>query len=108
MLNAVARQIFGTRNDRVLKGLRRIVTTINDLESSLTDLTEDQLRAKTHEFKGRIVEGETLDDLLPEAFSVVREAAKRTLGERHYDVQLMSGLVLHDGNITGGDCSPSR
>ncbi|MDP2705001.1 MAG: preprotein translocase subunit SecA [bacterium] len=91
--------LFGSREARELDALRPFVSKINELESSISPLTNDQLKAKTDEFKSRITEGETLDSLLPEAFAVTREAAKRTLGERHYDVQLLGGIVLHKGSI---------
>ncbi|MFQ6044108.1 MAG: DEAD/DEAH box helicase, partial [Candidatus Poribacteria bacterium] len=92
-------KIFGSKEQRDIKKLRPIVTEINSLESSMQALSDDQLRAKTDEFKRRLKEGATLDELLPEAFAVVREAAIRTLGQRPYDVQLMGGIVLHQGNI---------
>lgn len=95
----VAKKIFGTENDRKLKKLRPIVSKINALEPETEKLTDEQLRAKTDEFKKRHQDGESLDDLLPEAFAVVREAAKRTLGQRHYDVQLVGGITLHRGEI---------
>lgn len=86
-------------NKREIDRLTDRVNAINELEDRITSLSDQQLRAKTDEFKGRLVQGETLDELLPEAFAVVREAAKRTLGQRHYDVQLMGGIVLHEGRI---------
>ncbi|MBN1378456.1 MAG: preprotein translocase subunit SecA [Gammaproteobacteria bacterium] len=93
------RKIFGTRNDRVIKRLRNIVHQINAFESDLEKLSDEQLRDKTGEFRARFKEGESLQDLLPEAFAVVREASKRTLGLRHFDVQLIGGMVLNDGKI---------
>ena len=99
MVTNVFRKIFGSRNDRVLKRMRKVVNKINSLESTLEVLTDDELRAKTAEFKNRVAKGETLDVLLPEAFAVVREASKRTLGMRHFDVQLIGGMVLHEGKI---------
>ncbi len=87
-------------NLREVKQLQRRVVEINALEPEIQKLTDDELRDKTAEFKGRLEDGETLDDLLPEAFAVVREAAKRTLGQRHFDVQLMGGMVLHEGKIS--------
>ncbi|MGD9947798.1 MAG: preprotein translocase subunit SecA [Desulfobulbus sp.] len=99
MLGKILAKIFGTKNDRLIKRYRRIVKTINALEPAIEPLTDDELKAKTAEFKERYAQGETLDDLLPEAFAVVREAAKRVLGERHYDVQLIGGIVLHQGVI---------
>jgi preprotein translocase subunit SecA len=84
---------------KILRDPGKIVDKVNSFESSIAPLSDDALRAKTDEFKKRLAAGETLDDLLPEAFAVVREAAKRTLGQRHYDVQLMGGAALHLGNI---------
>ncbi len=92
-------KIFGSRNDRMLRGYRKAVAQINSLEPSLIGLSDEQLRAKTDEFKKRIAAGETVDVLLPEAFAVCREAAKRSLGMRHFDVQLVGGMVLHNGKI---------
>ncbi|MEK0084316.1 preprotein translocase subunit SecA [Benzoatithermus flavus] len=99
MFGALARRLFGSANDRLVKSLRKTVDKINALEPSLAGLTDEALRAKTDEFKERLAKGETLDDLLVEAFAVVREAAKRTLGQRHFDVQLIGGMVLHQGGI---------
>ena len=92
-------KVFGSRNDRQLKRMSRVVTRINDLEADFKALTDDALRAKTDEFRQRLVDGETLDDLLPEAFAAVREAAWRALEMRHFDVQLIGGMVLHEGKI---------
>jgi len=92
-------RIFGSRNERLLRSYSRNVKRINDLEASIGALGDDELRGKTAEFRQRIANGAALDDLLPEAFAVVREAAKRTLGMRHFDVQLVGGMVLHDGKI---------
>ncbi len=100
MFGAIARRIFGTANDRVLKPLKKHVDAINDLESSLTGLSDDELRGRTEVFKQRIADGAELDDLMVEAFATVREAAKRTLGQRHFDVQLLGGMVLHQGRIS--------
>jgi preprotein translocase subunit SecA len=94
-----ARAIFGTANDRSLKGYQRRVPDINALEPTMQALSDDALRGKTAEFRQRLAEGATLDDLLPEAFAVVREGARRALGMRHFDVQLIGGMVLHDGKI---------
>ena len=99
MIGSLARKIFGSANDRYIKKQYKVVERINALEPEISALTDDQLRAKTDEFKNRIKQGEALDELLPEAFAVVREAAKRTLGQRHYDVQLIGGIVLHHGQI---------
>lgn len=95
----IAKKIFGTENDRKLKKLRPLVEKINALEPDFESQTDDALRLKTDEFKKRLKDGESLDDLLPEAFATVREAAKRTLGQRHYDVQLIGGITLHRGEI---------
>jgi preprotein translocase subunit SecA len=92
-------QIFGSRNDRLLKQYRKTVERINALESGLSALSEDALRAKTDEFKQRFQAGESLDDLLPEAFAVVREGSKRVMKMRHFDVQMMGGIALHQGKI---------
>ncbi|QQS15739.1 MAG: preprotein translocase subunit SecA [Candidatus Moraniibacteriota bacterium] len=91
-------KIFGS-NDRVLAKLRPIVDRVNTYESKIAELSDDALRAKTEEFRERLAKGISLDRLLPEAFAVVREAAKRIIGERHYDVQIMGGIVLHQGKI---------
>jgi preprotein translocase subunit SecA len=99
MFGALARRLFGSANDRLVKSLRKTVERVNVLEPSLTGLSDEALRAKTDAFKERLAKGETLDDLLIEAFAVVREAAKRTLGQRHFDVQLVGGMVLHQGGI---------
>ena len=99
MFAAIARAVFGTANDRSLKAYQRRVPQINALEPAMEALSDEALRAKTAEFRERLAGGATLDDLLPEAFAVVREAAKRTLGQRHFDVQLVGGMVLHDGKI---------
>ncbi|MBP6147519.1 MAG: preprotein translocase subunit SecA [Candidatus Planktophila sp.] len=92
-------RIMRAGEGKILRELSKVVDKVNSFESSIAPLSDDALRAKTDEFKGRYAQGETLDDLLPEAFAVVREAAKRTLGQRHYDVQLMGGAALHMGNI---------
>ena len=99
MFNRALTSLFGSRNDRVLRQLSRTVNRINALEPEFEKLSDDALRGKTVEFKQRAVDGESLDKLLPEAFAVVREAAKRTLGMRHYDVQMIGGMVLHSGKI---------
>ncbi|MBE6462704.1 MAG: preprotein translocase subunit SecA [Alphaproteobacteria bacterium] len=100
MLTDIARKIFGSANDRFVKKQNKIVEQINALEESFVKLSDEELKAKTEEFRSRLKEGETLDDILPEAFATVREAAKRTLGQRHYDVQLIGGIVLHKGMIS--------
>jgi preprotein translocase subunit SecA len=99
MFGSIARRIFGTANDRFLKSQQKTVAAINALEPTLEALSDDSLRARTAWFKERLEAGEDLDDLLVEAFATVREAAKRTLGQRHFDVQLLGGLVLHKGMI---------
>lgn len=99
MITGVLRKVFGTRNDRIIKSYRGAVEKINGLESSIEGLTDEQLKAKTPEFRERLKKGETLDDILPEAFAVCREGAKRVLGMRPYDVQLIGGMVLHSGAI---------
>ena len=99
MIGKIAKVIFGSANDRFIKKQYKIINRINALEPQTEKLSDDELRGKTAEFKNRLAAGETLDDLLPEAFAVVREAAKRTLGQRHYDVQLIGGIVLHKGMI---------
>ncbi len=99
MIGSLARKIFGSANDRYVKKQYKTVERINSLEPEISALSDEELKNKTLEFRRRIKEGETLDDLLPEAFAVVREAAKRTLGQRHYDVQLIGGIVLHNGQI---------
>ena len=98
-LNKVAKAIFGSSNDRYLKSLRPLITRVNDLEASISALTDEQLQAQTPKLKAELEAGRPLDDILPEAFATVREAARRTLGQRHYDVQLVGGIVLHRGEI---------
>jgi preprotein translocase subunit SecA len=99
MLAAFAKKIFGSANDRRLKTLAPKVAAINALEAALEKLSDDEIRAQTEKFRAQLAEGKTLDDLLVPAFATVREAAKRTLGQRHFDVQLIGGMVLHDGGI---------
>ncbi len=99
MFNKLLKKILGSRNDRLLRQYGHTVRTINALENSLTGLSDEALRGKTAEFKQRIANGEALDKLLPEAFAVVREAGKRALGMRHFDVQLIGGMALHQGKI---------
>src|SRR5437763_3377308 len=99
MLGALARRRFGSANDRYVKSLTPLVEQINELEADLEKLSDEALRARTAEFRQRLEDGAELDDLLVEAFATVREAAKRTLGQRHFDVQLMGGIVLHRGMI---------
>ncbi len=99
MIKSIINAIFGTKSERDIKKIMPIVNEINMLEDEYSKLTNDQLRAKTDEFKKKLEEGYTLDDILPHAFASVREAAKRTIGLRHYDVQLIGGVVLHQGKI---------
>jgi preprotein translocase subunit SecA len=99
MLGRLLKKVFGSKNERELKRMGRIVARINALESEVSALSDDQLRGKTAEFRQRLANGETLDALLPEAFAVVREASKRVLGMRHFDVQLIGGITLHEGRI---------
>jgi preprotein translocase subunit SecA len=99
MIDAVLAKIFGTKHEREMKALRPIVAAINDLEPQMQSLSDEELAAKTPEFKERLANGATLDDLLPEAFAVVREAGRRVLNMRHYDVQLIGGITLHRGKI---------
>jgi preprotein translocase subunit SecA len=99
MMSGLLTKIFGSRNDRLLKQYQRNVERINALEPQVSPLSDEALRAKTNEFRERIANGESADKLLPEAFAVVREASRRTLGQRHFDVQLIGGMVLHDGRI---------
>ncbi|MFV1996506.1 MAG: preprotein translocase subunit SecA [Acidiferrobacterales bacterium] len=98
-MKSVLRKVFGSRNARLIKSMRQKVSGINAFEESIAALTDEELRAKTDEFRERIKQGETLDELLPEAFAVVREAAVRSLGMRHFDVQLIGGMTLHEGKI---------
>jgi len=100
MFDSLLKKLFGTKHDRDVKRLTPIVETINSFESQMVDLSDEGLRAKTDEFKKRFADGETLEDILPEAFAVVREAGKRVVNMRHFDVQLMGGIVLHEGNIS--------
>jgi len=99
MIGAIVKSIVGTKNERELKGMRPVIARINALEAPLQPLTAAALRAKTDELRKRLADGETLQDVLPEAFAVVREASKRSLGMRHFDVQLVGGIVLHEGRI---------
>src|SRR5687767_5597481 len=93
-------KLLGDPNKKALQSLQPLVERINGLEDSVVKLSDEELKNKTTEFKERLEKGETLDQLLPEAFAVVREASKRTIGERHYNVQLMGGIVLHKGKIS--------
>ena len=95
MLISTVKKIFGTRNDRELKRMGKVVARINALEEAMQALDDAALRAKTDEFRSRLADGESLDQLLPEAYAVVREAGVRALGMRHFDVQLIGGMALH-------------
>ncbi|MGA7279926.1 MAG: preprotein translocase subunit SecA [Desulfocapsaceae bacterium] len=99
MIGKVLTKVFGSKNERVLKQIQPLVNRINELESSVSQLDDTALAAKTVEFKQRVAQGEPLDDLIAESFAVMREASRRVLGERHFDVQLLGGVVLHRGNI---------
>ena len=99
MFGAIARKLFGTANDRTVKALQKQVEAINALEPAVAGLSDAELRMRTDWLRERLEKGETLDDILPDAFATVREAAKRVLGQRHFDVQLMGGIVLHQTKI---------
>jgi preprotein translocase subunit SecA len=100
MITALLAKILGSRNDREIKKLQPLVDEVSAFEPSIQALSDEQLRDKTNEFRQKLTDGKTLDDLLPEAFAVVREAGKRTLGQRHYDVQILGGIVMHQGKIS--------
>jgi preprotein translocase subunit SecA len=99
MFGVIARRLFGSANDRYVKSLGPIVSAINEIEPQLESMSDDELRARTQRFREQLADGTELDDILVDAFATVREAAKRTLGQRHFDVQLMGGVVLHRGMI---------
>ena len=99
MITGFLKKIFGSRNDRLIKQYSQTVARINALEAAISPLSDEALRAKTEEFRGRHAQGASLDELLPEAFAVVREASRRVLGMRHFDMQLIGGMVLHYGKI---------
>src|SRR6202171_4237109 len=99
MLGAVARKLFGSANERRIRAFRPRVDAINALEKELEQLSDDELRARTAMFRKELADGKELDDILVPAFATVREASKRTLGQRHFDVQLVGGMVLHEGDI---------
>ncbi|HND85564.1 MAG TPA: preprotein translocase subunit SecA, partial [Pseudobdellovibrionaceae bacterium] len=99
MINEILRKVFGTKHDREMKRLQPIVDQINSLEQNLTGLSDDELKAWTPKLRERLAKGETVNQILPEAFAVCREASKRVLGMRHYDVQLIGGIVLNSGQI---------
>ena len=99
MINTLLAKVIGTQNERELKRLRPVVARINELESATRELSDSAIRTRTAELRERSARGETLDDLLPDAFAVVREAGRRVLNMRHFDVQLIGGMVLHAGRI---------
>ncbi|MGH8400574.1 MAG: DEAD/DEAH box helicase, partial [Gammaproteobacteria bacterium] len=99
MALGLLKKVFGSRNERLISGMQRSITQINSLEAGFRELSDTALKDKTTEFRSRLVNGESLDDLLPEAFAAVRETARRRLGMRHFDVQLIGGITLHRGKI---------
>ena len=99
MLGQMFKAVFGSKNDRELKRMGKVVKKINELEPSFEALSDDALQAKTAEFRERHEKGESLDQILPEAFAAVREASKRKMGMRHFDVQLLGAMTLHEGRI---------
>jgi preprotein translocase subunit SecA len=99
MFSSTLTKLFGSKNKRELKRMRKVVTKINAFEETLSALTDELLQSKSKEFKERLVAGETLSQLLPEAFAVAREASKRVMSMRHFDVQLIGGMALHEGRI---------
>lgn len=106
MIGSLMRKIFGSANDRYVKSLQKTVAKINALEPEISALSDEELKNKTPALKQRLADGETLDDILPEAFAVVREASKRTIGLRHFDVQLIGGIVLHADKSP--KCAPAK
>nr|WP_320137007.1 preprotein translocase subunit SecA [uncultured Amphritea sp.] len=99
MFTSMFKKVFGSKNDRVLKQMGKVVKQINSYESEVEPLSDDDLKAKTVEFKARLAQGESLDAILPEAFAVVREASRRVMGMRHFDVQMIGGITLHEGKV---------
>ena len=99
MFAPLLKKLFGSKNEREVKRMLKAVQSVNAFEEQLIALSDEQLRAKTEEFKARLAKGETLDQLLAEAFAVAREAGKRVMGMRHFDVQLTGGMTLHEGKI---------
>src|SRR5690606_7315762 len=99
MFGSIAKAVFGSANDRYIRSLDKIVGHINAFETVLESFSEEELRAQTNKFREQLAAGKTLDDILPEAFATVREASRRTLGLRHFDVQMVGGIVLHRGEI---------
>ena len=106
MFGNILKKVFGTSNDRELRGMRKIVTKINVLEEGLKALNDADLRAQTDILRERLAQGETLDQVLPEAFAVVRETANRVMGMRHFDVQMIGGITLHRARLPR--CAPVR
>jgi preprotein translocase subunit SecA len=100
MIGAIARKFFGSSNERRIRSYQPRVEKINALEKSLEKLSDEALRARTEAFKKQVADGAALDDILVEAFATCREASKRTLGQRHFDVQLVGGMILHEGKIS--------
>ncbi|HCH76476.1 MAG TPA: preprotein translocase subunit SecA, partial [Pseudomonas sp.] len=99
MFAPLLKKLFGSKNEREVKRMLKAVQSVNALEEQMLSLSDEQLRSKTEEFKARLEKGETLDQILPEAFAVCREAGKRVMGMRHFDVQLIGGMTLHEGRI---------
>ncbi|MEK7275620.1 MAG: preprotein translocase subunit SecA, partial [Candidatus Desantisbacteria bacterium] len=99
MLDSLLKKLFGTKHDRDVHRLQPIAEEVNSFEPQISVLSDEELRMKTNEFKKRLANGETLEDILTEAFAVVREAGKRSVNMRHFDVQIMGGIALHEGNI---------
>ena len=99
MFAPLLKKLFGSKNEREVKRMLKAVQAVNALEEQMVSLSDEQLRSKTEEFKARLEKGETLDKILPEAFAVCREAGKRVMGMRHFDVQLIGGMTLHEGRI---------
>ena len=99
MLTSMFKKVFGSKNERVLKQMGKVVKQINSYESEVEQLSDDDLKAKTVEFKARLEQGESIDAILPEAFAVVREASRRVMGMRHFDVQMIGGITLHEGKV---------
>ncbi|NVK00770.1 MAG: preprotein translocase subunit SecA, partial [Oceanospirillaceae bacterium] len=99
MLTNILKKLFGSKNDRELKRMGKVVKLINELEPSFEALSDEELKGKTLEFRERLEQGEDLDKILPEAFAACREASKRVMGMRHFDVQLIGGMTLHEGKV---------
>ena len=99
MIKALMGAIFGSQNERDIKKIKPVADKINSFEPNIEKLSDEELKSKTQEFKKRLADGETLEDILPEAFACVREASKRTIGLRHFDVQMIGGYILHSGKI---------